>query len=67
MNKSLNIEAIQQWPWRGKFRIKTEIDNYFAGKKVQCLLCGKLFKALPQHLERTHDITAANYRKQYEF
>jgi hypothetical protein len=65
MNKTYNLDVMQQYPWRGKFRTKTEIDDYLAGNKVQCLICGKLFKALPQHLEKTHDITADDYREQY--
>lgn len=60
-----HIEVMQEYPWCGKFRTKTEIDDYLAGNKVQCLICGKLFIALPTHLERTHDITADNYREQY--
>ena len=65
MNKTHNLGVMQKYPWRGKFRTKTEIDDYLAGNKVQCLICGKLFKALPQHLEKTHDITADDYREQY--
>jgi hypothetical protein len=65
MNKTYNLDVMQQYPWRGKFRTKTEIDDYLAGNKVQCLICGKLFKALSQHLEKTHDITADDYREQY--
>jgi len=65
MNKTHNLDVMQEYPWCGKFRTKTEIDDYLAGNKVQCLICGKLFKALPQHLERTHDITADDYREQY--
>jgi hypothetical protein len=65
MDETLKIDTNHQYPWRGKFGTKTEIDDYLAGNKVQCLLCGKLYKALPQHLERTHDITADDYREQY--
>jgi hypothetical protein len=65
MNKSPNKDITEQFPWRGKFMTRTEIDEYFNGDKVQCLLCGKKFKALPRHLERTHDITADDYREQY--
>ena len=42
-----------------------EIDHYFAGGKIQCLLCGKWFIALPAHLERTHNITADEYKERY--
>jgi hypothetical protein len=65
MDETLDLDVIQKYPWLDKFGTKTEIDAYLAGNKVQCLLCGKLFKALPQHLERTHDITADDYREQY--
>ena len=65
MDVTLNFDVIQKYPWLGKFGTKTEIDDYLAGNKVQCLLCGKLFKALPQHLERTHEITADDFREQY--
>ena len=65
MDETLDLDVIQKYPWLGKFGIKKEIDAYLAGNKVQCLLCGKLFKALPQHLERTHEITADDYREQY--
>ena len=57
--------ALPGFPWKKQFTTKDEIDQYFAGDKIQCLLCGKRFKALPQHLERTHDITADDYREQY--
>jgi len=57
--------ALPGFPWNGRFENKKEIDSYFAGNKIQCLLCGKRFKALPQHLERTHDITADDYRERY--
>jgi hypothetical protein len=65
MDETLDLDVMQKYPWLGKFGTKTEIDAYLAGNKVQCLLCGKLFKALPQHLERTHDLTADDYREQY--
>ncbi len=64
MENPYEFEA-QRYPWRGKFGTKAEIDDYFAGNKVECLLCGKLFKTLPTHLERTHGITADDYREQY--
>jgi len=65
MDETLDSGVIQKYPWLGKFGTKAEIDAYLAGNKIQCLLCGKLFKALPQHLERTHDLTADDYREQY--
>ena len=34
-------------------------------EKVQCHLCGRLFKALPLHLVNEHDITARNYKVKF--
>ena len=65
MDETLNLKSPQRFPWRDKFGTKTEIDDYLGGDKVRCLLCGKLFKALPTHLERMHDITADDYRERY--
>jgi transcriptional regulator with XRE-family HTH domain len=65
MDETLNLKSPQRFPWRGRFETKTEIEDYFAGDKVRCLLCGKRFKALPKHLELTHDITADDYRERY--
>lgn len=56
---------VQLYPWDGKFETKTEIDDYLARNEIQCLLCGKWFKALPTHIERTHGITAGDYRERF--
>ena len=53
------------FPWKGKFEDKKEIDQYFAVSKIQCLICGKWFIALHTHLERTHYITADDYKERY--
>ena len=66
MEETVGLKSLKQFPWLGRFESKTEIDEYLSGDKVQCLLCGKLFKALPPHLERTHNITADDYREQNE-
>jgi hypothetical protein len=65
MDESYNSDVMQEYPWRGKFRTKAEIDFYLAGNKIQCLLCGKLFILLPKHLEWAHDLTADDYRELY--
>ena len=65
MDETLDLRFPQEFPWTGRFETKTEIDDYLAGDKVRCLLCGKRFKALPKHLELTHDITADDYRERY--
>ena len=65
MGQKPDIDAPQQYPWRGKFMTRTQIDDYLSGNKVQCLLCGKMFRTLHQHLRRTHGITVDDYRERY--
>lgn len=42
-----------------------DLEVYLGGDKVECLLCGKAFKALGQHISRAHDITCDEYREQF--
>jgi hypothetical protein len=65
MDELQSIAGKQKFPWRGKFKSKQEIDNYFSGDKVLCLLCGKWFKSLHPHLIRIHDVGAEDYREKY--
>lgn len=43
---------------------KAEIDEYFSGDKIQCLICGYHFKALSGHLE-LHSMVADDYKERY--
>ena len=65
MDKFHTKSEYQQFPWRGKFKTKYEIDSYFSGDKVLCLLCGKWFKTLSTHLNRVHELGADEYRDRY--
>ena len=48
-----------------KFKNKKEVDAYFAGKWIECLLCGKKLKAVGgQHL-KTHGVTCSEYQKMF--
>ena len=38
----------------------------FGKDKIYCMLCGKGFKTLSRHLKTAHNITAAEYRKQFD-
>ncbi|MFK5927350.1 MAG: MucR family transcriptional regulator [Desulfuromusa sp.] len=38
----------------------------FGKDKIYCMLCGKGFKTLARHLKTAHDMTAAEYRKQFD-
>ncbi len=58
-------QALPGFPWKGKFRTKEEIDVYFSGDRIQCLLCGRGLKALSAHLIAIHDVTSDDYREMY--
>lgn len=48
-----------------KFKNREEINAYFQGDKIECLLCGKYFKALATHIIRTHEYTVDEYKKEF--
>lgn len=38
----------------------------FTKEKIFCMICGKGFKTLARHLKTSHDMTASQYRKQFD-
>jgi len=48
-----------------KFKNRKEIDEYFKGDKIKCLICGGYLKSLAKHLVYKHGITAAKYKKEF--
>lgn len=52
-------------PMLDKFTTKKQIDAYFNDDKIECLLCGKRFKALGVHLSRKHEITGDEYKTRF--
>ena len=38
----------------------------FGKDKIYCMICGKGMKTLSRHLKTSHDMTAAEYRKQFD-
>ncbi len=44
-----------------------EIESYFCGDKITCLLCGKTYKSLGNHLSRVHEMSADTYKERYGF
>ncbi|MCP4690042.1 MAG: MucR family transcriptional regulator [Desulfobacterales bacterium] len=63
--KHKSFRLLPGYPMEGKLRTKEEVDAHFSGDKIQCLLCGKWFKALGTHLLRQHDVTHDEYRERY--
>jgi len=58
-------KVLKGFPWDGKFETKKEVNDYFSGDKIQCLLCGKWFQRLPTHLKAIHAMTSDEYREMY--
>lgn len=50
------------YPKLNKFKTINEIDDYFNGDEITCLLCGNGYKQLPQHLASIHDINTDDYK-----
>jgi hypothetical protein len=42
-----------------------EFRRYFSGKTIKCLLCRRRFQRLASHLAYKHDMTAAEYKSQF--
>ncbi len=54
------------FPRKGKFESKEEVDSYFAGEKIQCLLCGRWYMSISgTHLPRIHGIYSEAYKEMY--
>ncbi|HEY3617301.1 MAG TPA: MucR family transcriptional regulator [Candidatus Sulfotelmatobacter sp.] len=44
---------------------RRDIDRYFSGKKIECLLCGRRFRRLGRHLAAKHDMSVNEYRSRF--
>jgi hypothetical protein len=44
------------------FKTRDEVEEYLSGDKIECLLCGKSFVALGQHIVKAHDISLHDYK-----
>ena len=38
----------------------------FGKEKIYCMICGRGMKTLSRHLKTSHDMTASDYRKQFD-
>jgi len=48
-----------------KIKSRKEVEQYLNSDKIECLECGKRFKFLPVHINRTHGLSAPEYRQRY--
>jgi hypothetical protein len=47
------------------FKTRGEIDRYFSGKTIKCLLCGCGFRRLGTHLATKHNVSVDEYRSRF--
>ena len=45
------------------FKTRRDIERYFGGDTIECLICGRHFKRLQTHLAAKHDMAADDYKK----
>jgi len=53
------------YPWEGKFQTKDEVRAYLDHTKVTCLLCGRKYIQLANHIARAHDVCRDDYKERY--
>jgi hypothetical protein len=47
------------------FRTRQEVERYFSGKTIKCLLCGRRFGRLSFHLAAKHGQTTDGYKSSF--
>jgi len=47
------------------FQTRREVERYFSGKTIKCLLCGQRFRRLWTHLAAKHEMNVNEYRSQF--
>lgn len=58
-------KTLPGYPKEFTFETREQVDAYFSGKRIECLLCGSEFKSLDLHLRAVHEITVDQYREKY--
>jgi ROS/MUCR transcriptional regulator protein len=47
------------------FRTRRQVERYFGGKTIKCLLCGRRFGRLSFHLAAKHGVTTDDYKSRF--
>ena len=47
------------------FKTRRDVERYFSGDTIECLICGRHFKRLQRHLAAKHGLSADDYKKQF--
>src|SRR3954452_16835588 len=54
-----------RWTSPPPFQTPAEVERYFSGKTIMCLLCGRRYKRLGSHLPAKHDMGVNDYRVRF--
>lgn len=70
MSRALRLRAERRvikagFPIESRAFTEKEIEDYFSGDKIECLLCGRSFKRLARHLPNIHSVTEDDFRVMY--
>ena len=47
------------------FNTRGQVERYFSGKTIKCLLCGRRFQRLSFHLAAKHSVTTDDYKSRF--
>ena len=47
------------------FRTRREVERYFSGKTIECLLCGRRYRRLSFHLAAKHGTNTDEYKSRF--
>ena len=47
------------------FKTRRDIERYFSGDTIECLICARHFKRLQTHLAAKHGMATDDYKKQF--
>ena len=64
-NKEARRRVLPGYPKDFVFKNYDEYKEYFFGDRIICLLCGKHYKAIGNHVQCIHEITVEDYKKKY--
>ena len=64
-NKEARRRVMPGYPKDFVFKNYDEYKKYFVGDSIICLLCGKHYRALGNHLRVSHETGIENYKKKY--
>ena len=65
LRKAQRATVLPGFPSSVQFTTIDEVDQYLSGEKLQCLLCGKMFLGLGNHIALQHGVPAMEYKHRY--